>query len=133
MPHHQRNPDKANVITEKDNTGKNYIGQTKGTFKQQYTQHKLSFRHRRYVDRTELAKHIWKLEDNKENYKIRWSIISSASAYNNISKRCNLCLTEKLHIIKADKASSLNKITELISKFCHEYKYCLMNIDLRLQ
>ena len=87
---------KANVTTDKDDTGKNYIGLTEGTFKQRYTQHKLSFRNRKYANRTELAKHIW---DNNENYRISWSIISSASAYNNISKRYNLCLTEKLYII----------------------------------
>ena len=124
---------KANVTTDKDNTGKNYIGLTEGTFKQRYTQHNLTFRNRKYANRTELAKHIWKLKDNKENYKINWSIISSASAYNNISKRCNLCITEKLHIIKADKARNLNKRTELISKCRHENKYFLANIDLRLQ
>ena len=62
--------------TDNDNTGKNYIGLTEGTFKQQYTQHKLSFRNRKYANHTELAK----LKDNKENYKISWSIISSASA-----------------------------------------------------
>ena len=87
---------KANVTTDKDDTGKNYIGLTEGTFKQRYTQHKLSFRNRKYANRTELAKHIW---DNNENYRISWSIISSASAYNNISKRYNLCLTGKLYII----------------------------------
>ena len=123
----------ANVTTDKDNTGKNYIGLTEGTFKQRYTQHNLTFRNRKYANRTELAKHIWNLKDNKENYKINWSIISSASAHNNISKRCNLCITEKLHIIKADKARNLNKRTELISKCRHENKYFLANIDLRLQ
>ena len=34
----------ANVTTESDTAGKNYIGLTEGTFKQRYTQHKLSFR-----------------------------------------------------------------------------------------
>ena len=101
--------------------------------KQQYAQHKLSLRNKKYANRTELAKHNWKLKENKENYKISWSINSSASAYNNISKRCSLCLTEKLHIIKADKASNLNKRTELISKSPHKNKYFLKNIDLRLQ
>ena len=123
----------ANVTTDKDDTRKNYIGLTEGTFKQRYTQHKLSFRNRKYANRTELAKHIWKLKDNNENYKISWSIISSASAYNNISKRCNLCLTEKLYIIKANKASNLNKRAELISKCRHENKYSLVYIDTRLQ
>ena len=77
---------KANVTTDKDNTGKNFIELTEGTFKQRYTQHKLSFRNRKYANRTELAKHIHKLKDNEEKYKISWSIIPSASAYNNISK-----------------------------------------------
>jgi len=80
-----------------------------------------------------------KLKDNKENYKISWSIISSASGYKNISKRCNLCFTEKLHITlrcfphsyicvvrncalivggSSDKTCNHNKRNELISK-CH--------------
>ena len=80
-----------------------------------------------------VAKHIWKLKDNKENYKISWSIISSASAYDNISKRCNLCLAEKLYIIKGYKASNLNKKAELISKCRNENKYFLMNIVLSLK
>ena len=45
----------------------------------------LSFHNRKYANRTKLAKDIWKLKENKENYKISWSIISSASAYNNIA------------------------------------------------
>jgi hypothetical protein len=71
-------------------------------------------------------KHIWKLKDGKKNYAINWSIITSANPYSNISKRCNLCLTEKLHIIKADKASLLNKRSELISKCRHENKFYLV-------
>ena len=62
------------AFVELDNIGKNYIGLTDGTFKQRYTQHKLPFRDRKYANRTELAKHIWKLKDNKENCKISWSI-----------------------------------------------------------
>ena len=41
----------ANVTTENDTTGKNYIGLTEGTFKQRYTQHKLSFRNRNYSNK----------------------------------------------------------------------------------
>ena len=48
----------ANVTTESDTTGKNYFGLTEGTFKQRYTQHKLSFRNRNYSNSTELSKHI---------------------------------------------------------------------------
>ena len=49
---------KANVTTESDTTGKNYIGLTEGTFKQRYMQHKLSFQNRNYSNSTELSKLI---------------------------------------------------------------------------
>ena len=38
---------KANVTTDKDDMGKNYIGLTEGAFKPRYTQHKLSFWNRK--------------------------------------------------------------------------------------
>lgn len=91
----------AKLTTDIDNTRKNYIGLTEGMFQQRCTQHKQTFRIRKYANYTEIWKHIWKLKDRKKNYKISWSIISPASAYNNISKRSNLYLTEKLHIIKS--------------------------------
>ena len=43
-------------------------------------------------------KYIWKLCDNNQDFNIKWTIISRARPYNNISKRCDLCLTEKLKI-----------------------------------
>ena len=71
----------ANVTTESDTTGKNYIGLTEGTFKQCYTQHKLSFRNRNYSNSTELSKHIWTLKDNNTNFTINWSILATTPAY----------------------------------------------------
>ena len=75
---------------------------TEGTFKQRYTQHKLSFRNRNYSNSTELSKHIWTLKDSNTNYKIDWSIL--ATAYSNKRKRCLLCLTEKLYCQRAAEA-----------------------------
>ena len=43
------------------------------------------------------------------------SITNYAVAYSNKTKRCHLCITEKLHIRNADKANLLNKRSELIS------------------
>ena len=123
----------ANVTTESDTTGKNYIGLTEGTFKRRYTQHNLSFRNRNYSNSTELSKHIWKLKDSNTNFTINWSILATAPAYSNKSKRCHLCLTEKLYIIRGKKPSLLNKRTELISKCRHENKFYLANFTSRQQ
>lgn len=118
----------ANVTTEEDTTGKNYVGLTEGTFKQRHTQHALSFRNRKYANSTELSKYIWTLKDKKIDYTISWTILATAAAYSNKTKRCNLCLSEKLHIIRADKTTLLNKRSELISKCRHENKYYLSTL-----
>ena len=115
------------TTTNNNTTTKNYIGLTEGTFKQRFTQHKLTFRHKKYTNSTELSKYIWHLKDNSINFNIKWSIISRASPYNNSSKRCDLCLTEKLMIIKSTSNNLLNKRSELISKCRHENKFYLKN------
>ena len=117
----------ANVTTESDTTRKNYIGLTEGTFKQHYTQHKLSFQNRNYSNSMELSKHIWTLKDYTTNFTINWSILVTAPEYRNKSKRCHLCLTEKLYLVRAKRPSLLNKRTELISKCCHKNKFYLAN------
>ena len=115
----------ARVTT--DDTTKNYIGLTEGTFKQRFTQHKHSFRHRNYMNSTELSKYIWQLRDSNKDFSIKWSIICRARPYSNITKRCDLCTTEKLMIINSKPDELLNKRSELISKCRHENKFYLRN------
>ena len=104
---------------------KNYIRLTEGTFKQRFSQHKATFKHRKYTNSTELSKYIWKLRDYNQDFNIKWTIISRARPYNNISKRCDLCLTEKLMIITANPDRILNKRSKLICKCRHETKFYL--------
>ena len=84
-----------------------------------------SIRHEKYGNSTELSKYVWQLKKEGEEFKITWSINRRAQAYSNTTKRCNLCLTEKLSIINADKTTTLNKRTELVSKCRHQNKYYL--------
>ena len=83
--------------------------------------------HKKYHHSTALSKHVWLLKEKKESYSIKWSVHKKATAYQNITKRCNLCLAEKIAIIKADKKTSLNKRTELVSKCRHENAFYLRN------
>ena len=87
-----------------------------------------TFRNRHYANSTELSKFIWHLKDNNTDFKLKWSILTSAAAYSNKSKRCNLCLAEKFFIIKAEKSTLVNKRSELVSKCRHENKFYLMNL-----
>ena len=115
----------ARVTT--DDTPKIYIGLTEGIFKQRFMQHKHSFRHRSHMNSTELSKYIWQLCDSKKDFNIKWPIICRATLYSNITKRCDLCTTEKLMIINSKPDELLNKRSELISKCRHENKFYLRN------
>ena len=116
--------------TNNEISPKLYIGLTESIFKQRYNNHTNSFRHKKYETSTELSKHIWEHKDRNEAYEVKWSISNQAAAYTNETKRCNLCLTEKLCISKADKTHLLNKRSELISKCRHENKYYLINFKI---
>ena len=106
---------------------KHYIGLSEGAFKQRYSNHLLSIRHERYSNRTELSKYIWDLNREGTSFSISWSICKRASAYSSGSKRCQLCLAEKLCIITADRESMLNKRSELVSTCQHRSKFLLSN------
>ena len=109
-------------------TTKNDIGLTEGTFKQRCTQHKsTSVTHRKLSNSTELSKYIWQLKDSNTSFTTKWSVIARARPYHNSSKRCDLCLAEKLHIIKRSNNHLLNKRSELVSKCRHEDKLYLEN------
>ena len=106
-----------------------YIGLTERPFKERYYNHTQSFRKKKHRHDTELSRHIWKLKRRHRHYTITREIIGRARGYSNITKRCNLCLAEKLHIINADKHNLLNKRSELVSKCRHENKFYLSNFS----
>ena len=106
-----------------------YLGLTEGTFKGRFNKHKTSFRHDKYQNSTELSKYAWFLQDNNDIYHILWEIVEKATPYSNITKRCNLCLTEKFHIITSNDTNLLNKRSELISKCRHENKFYIKKYE----
>ena len=121
---------KAEVTTSNtpDNETKTYIGLSEPPFKNRFSNHSKSFKHRKYENETELSKYIWALKDKGLEYKINWSILRETKSYNPVTKSCNLCLTEKLMlIIERDKDRLLNKRSEMISKCRHQNKYILKN------
>ena len=111
------------------NEKKVYIGLTENAFKQRYSNHMQSIRDEKYGNSTELSKYVWQLKKEGEEFKITWSINRRAQAYSNTTKRCDLCLTEKLSIINADKTTTLNKRSELVSKCRHKNKYYLAHFS----
>ena len=105
-----------------------YYGASEGEFKTRYNNHTKSFRLKKYESETELSKFIWSLKEMGSHYTISWSIAAKAFPYTCGTRRCDLCLTEKTCIIRANPLGLLNKRTELISKCRHRNKYLLANI-----
>ena len=113
----------ADVITRNSSSAK-YRGLCETTFKERFADHKCSFAHKRYSNKTELSNQIWKLKDEGETYSVKFSILLKSCPYRAGSKYCNLCLGEKCAIMKGGD-SLLNKKDELISKCRHVKNFFL--------
>ena len=88
-------------------------------FKVRYRTHKKSFNKPTYSSDTELSKYVRDLKDKKREYSIKWSILKRAAAYVHVpgGRRCNLCIEEKIEIMKSDKTNLLNKRSEFFEFF----------------
>ena len=104
----------ANVIA--NNECKEYLRTAEGEFKLCYNNHNMSFRYKKRVNDTELSKYLWKLKKENIDYNLQWSIKVYASPYKCGTRKCDLCLTEKMIIARSDPKKLLNKRTKLVSK-----------------
>ena len=59
------------------------------------------------------------------NYFINWDIAMKAQKIVCGSRKCDLCIYEKLLIARADPNVLVNKCDELVSKFWHRIKFTL--------
>ena len=104
--------------------GQYYIGLTSQTFKQRWGGHKNSFKYEEKENSTELSKYIWSIQRRGVTPILSWSVIDHAQPYNPVTKKCNLCITEKYHIITS-KLKLINKKSELVSTCLHSRGHLL--------
>ena len=117
------------MTTTEDQTTRQCIGMTSNAFKNRFRNHQKSFRDKKHQNDTKLSKFIWSLKEKKKEFEVKWSILKHAAVYHNKARRCNLCLEEKLQILKADKRTLLNKRSELFSKCRHQTQCCTKHIN----
>ena len=115
------------ATVETGNNNKFYLGCCEGPFKSRFANHTKSFKHKLYAKETELSKYIWTLKEKNVNFDLKWEIAAKSAPYNCGTRKCDLCLTEKLLISRADPAKMLNARAEIISKCRHRNKYILQN------
>ena len=91
-----------------------YVGLTATEFKARF-RNQMSFNNETHKNDRELSKHIWQLKSKEQRFTIKWKILGKAKPYSNLTKRCNLCTTEKHFIITKPELATLNKRNELLS------------------
>ena len=67
----------------------------------------------KYKTDTELSNKVWQMKKSGQTLVITWKIVQRCSPYNPNSKKCYLCLNEKLEMTTYRGNSLLNKKTEL--------------------
>ena len=115
------------TVTHAGGPDENYIGLTAPNFKSRLGNHRKSFNHLRYEKDSELSKHVWTIKRKDEDYDIKWKIIEKSKSFNPVTNICNLCTTEKFHIIFNPEQGSLNKRDEIKSHCRHKKPLLLDN------
>ena len=110
----------ASITTNEENLKtKIYYGISETVFKLRYANHKKTFNNIKYQTDTELSNEYWNIISANKTSNISWEILGTHKSYNQSSKRCLLCLNEKLAIALHKDDNILNKRSEIISKCRH--------------
>ena len=106
-----------------------YIGISEPEFKKRFGNHTKSFRDNTYSKDTELSKEIWKLKEKNATFEVHWRIRRLCRSYEPSSRKCLLCLNEKMDILDYDGDNLLNKRSEIISTCRHRLKHSLGDLS----
>ena len=105
-----------------------YIGATEN-FKNRWYNHKQSFRKQELKRSTALSNFTWEKKLGEEPA-IKWEIIDSAQPYVPGQKDCQLCQTEKIHILRNHKKKNcLNHRSEMVQICRHKAAYRLGRVS----
>ena len=117
-------PQSRPVIMQKEE----YIGCSEPPFKQRFANHTQSFNKAAHKNSTRLSQYVWDLKDQSAIFSIKWDIQARSSKYKCGSGKCDLCLAEKLSILKSNPDVSLNKRSEIANKCRHKNKHKLSKL-----
>ena len=85
-----------------------YLGVAEGDWKQRFYNHKKSMKKKSYRNDTILSSYLWDLREKHNVFPtLAWPVVKSVRGYSNASKRCLLCLTEKVLIATYENPEEL--------------------------
>jgi len=111
-----------------------YIGLSEPPFKTRWSDHMTSCNLKKYQNKTKLSQEFWKIKDSGlqlDRYEnVKFEVLKKSTPYKEGAKKCNLCLWEKLLVLKNER-SVINKRDEFVSKCRHCLKFMLSNFKSR--
>ena len=107
------------------NETRTYIGSTEGPFKTRFYGHTSDFKNESKRLSTALASHVWVNKDADIETEVAWEIAKKCHPYVCGSRKCDVCLTEKMLILINNDHHSLNIKSELMRKCPHGTKWKL--------
>ena len=72
-----------------------------------------------------LSEKVKQIQNQNIEFNVTFKVLENRSSYKPESKRCELCIAEKFHIIYSKLENILNKKNEVISKCQHRSKFKL--------
>ena len=107
-----------------------YVGSTEGPFKTRFYGHSSDFRNPRKKNSTTLSALMWE-SSTPTRPTLTWDIVRKCKPYGGTSRKCDLCLQEKLEILRPRNATDrpLNNRTELTHRCPHLSKFRLKNTN----
>ena len=72
-----------------------FLGLAEAERKSRFYNHKLSFKHKRFSNKTTFSSYMLRLKSvSSEKPNLKWSVLNCVPPYSNISKKCLLCWYE---------------------------------------
>ena len=119
---------KATINTD-DGVTKTYTGCTDRTFKMRHYGHTSDLSKSENRKNTKLAGYVWDKRDaGIEVTSIKWEIEKECQKYAPGGDQCDVCLTEKMFIMKNKDPRSINKRSELMNSCLHKWRWKLARV-----
>ena len=117
------------TVLSSDKPNKVYLETAEGDFEKRFYNHRKSFNNGGSANDTSLSEYISELKETSNSFPyLIWSIAKKVPPDSNISKKCLLCLHEKIELINYPRPEELlNKRFELIFRCWHANKFLLRN------
>ena len=103
---------------------KEYVGLSEPPFKKRFYGHTHDMKDVKAAGTT-LSKCTWSLKEANKAFTVKWQIIRQSVPYACGTRKCDLCLCEKLEIVRNRSKNLLNKRSEIVNKCRHSRKFKL--------